>query len=266
MAKTKNDETYQYREIDLSKGIQTLVRHGKGIIGFTVVATLGIFLLGMFSIKTTFQGNVVLSIGNIGGEATEAYNQIVDTLIADKNVSTEKSGNEKTISIKVEGSSSENVKEKTERLAKEILDRHIVTRETKIKAKETIIANQIETLNQSLVKNQRQMESFQVVFDRLSASNFVFEGQAIAAQGYLNALNALSEKEIGIKERLQALQSQLPITSEESKQTKFSISPNSPAKRITVITISGALLALFVSSLWAFVEEWWKENRLRARR
>jgi len=264
MPKETLNETYQYRELDIKRGAIALLSHWKGILGFTFIVTLGIFSLGVYSVKTTFQGNAVLSIGGIKDEPLETYNQIIDTLVTDKDVSTAKSSNEKTFSFAVIGSSPASVKEKTDRLVKEILDRHAATLEQKLKTKNALLNGQIDIIKQSLEKNQKNLASFQAVVDRLSSSNFAFDGQGLAAQGYLNALNTVLEKQDRLQERLQTLQTELPVISEASKQNgEANVSPIPPGKRIGTMTISAGILALFLACLFAMIAEWWRKNRTR---
>jgi len=257
-----DNETYQYREIDVREAIGILVNHRKSIIGFTAIATLGIFLLSVFSVKTTFQGNAVLSIGHIEGEPIETYNQIIDTLLTDKNVRTSKSSNEKTVSLSVEESSLARAKEKIELLVKGILERHAVILEQEVKEKSDLLNGQIAILNQSLEKNQKQLVIFQAALDRFSSTNFIYEGQGLAVPAYLSSFNNAVEKDTGIRERLQPLQAKLPVAFEASKQVgEPSITSIPSGKRIAVSTISAAMLGLFVSCLWAFANAWWQKIR-----
>ena len=266
MQKEISERPYHYQEIDIAKALVTVVARWKFIFAFTSVVTIGVLVLGLFFVKTTFRGDATLSVGAIGTEPIETYNQILDTLVADKDVSIERSSNEKTLLLNVSGLTLQDTKKKTERIVKEILDRHAVILNQSLKEKNALLNAQIDRLKQSFEKIQKNLDTFQAVVYRLSSSNFTFEGQGLAIQGYLNALGDSVAKETLLQERLETLQDKLPILSQASRQAgEVVVLPIPPNKHIAILTTVAFVLSLFTASLWVLIKEWLRKNFLAIR-
>lgn len=264
----KKNQNLEYYEIDLMDYVKVIFKRKKWLFSIFLLAIAGAFVLTANS-PETYQTRAVLRIGQVRGEKLENPQEamivlkqpstlkeiskdinfenfeerpeneagVVDGLLDVKNP--EKSN---LVVITAEDGSPQLAYEGAQAAANLVTERHNKLFEEKIKS-----------IEERITIYQKEVDQLKEQIEQFRGRNYS-EGQGLALQGYLDSLRSSRNK-----------LNNLRLKKTNSKNTEIVAEPTIPESpegpRLRLNLAIAGVLGIFIGIFWAFVLEWWEENK-----
>ena len=243
-----------YDEIDIISYLSTLKRNARSILFIAIALAFVTFLASFTFIPTSYQGELLVLMGNTGGNLFETADQATDTVLSlDNNVtvSQEKGRGKITISIKD--------------ISKDKIEKRIKTLAGGIKLYYTkIIENSTARFNARLVFSTEQLKNtvlrLNALQEKINRLNPFDNAQAISIQTYIQSYDRALERKFSLEDELQKMGND-PASYSQTIVKENNIETISPFPKIFLSASIAFILGLIIAFFYVLIKEWWEINK-----